>query len=188
MQRFLVAPGSTSGIEHAFSKFKRIMGEHWHGSVAAEERRLILQLVARDKTEPPKWVLGAACRIWAQCFGAPRASGPNRRPSLGTKMPVQLEKKRARAMQMPSSAAGWLAKRRKDVETRMSQKRKTPAHDAGAAWTLKHEEEAERQRNVRLHRACCAVEEGTADLSCLGANGKEKLQRFQALDKKSASA
>ena len=42
LERYFVSPGSTAGIEQIFSWFKRLVGEQWHGTEAAEERRLVL--------------------------------------------------------------------------------------------------------------------------------------------------
>ena len=50
LQRFVVSPGSTSGIEQNFSMFKRSLGQQWNGSELSEERRLVLQLASNDNS------------------------------------------------------------------------------------------------------------------------------------------
>ena len=192
LQRFVVCPGSTSGIEHAFSKFKRLMGEQWHGSVEAEERRLVLRLKAADTPDPPPQLLKAARRIWVMCFGPARLSGPPRRPSLGVKHTIQLKRAARAALHEPSSAAAWMRKRRRDVATAAAAPTSTsrtagperssaqaPVEDQ--AWTAAHQREAERQRKVRVERACAAVLDGTANRSCLLAvgAGSQALREFR---------
>ena len=183
LQRFVVCPGSTSGIEQAFSKFKRLMGEQWHGSAEAEERRLVLRLKAADTPQLPLQLLRAARRIWVSCFGPARPSGPLRRPSLGVKETVRLRKAAREAAAAPCSAAAWLRKRSRDVAaaataptptSRTAGPERSSAQalmDADQAWTAAHEQEAQRQRKVRIDRACAAVLEGTANQSCLRALG-----------------
>ena len=84
LMAFLVCPGSTTGIEQAFSKFTRLTGEHWHGTDDAEEHRLVLRLwAAETRQAPPVEVFKAARRIWVACLGPSRVSGPGRAPSLG---------------------------------------------------------------------------------------------------------
>ena len=196
LQRFVVCPGSTSGIEHAFSKFKRLMGEQWHGSDNAEERRLVLRLKAADTPQLPPQLLRAARRIWAACFGPARLSGPLRRPSLGVKHSVQVSKAARNALEQPSSAAAWMRKRRRDVaaaatapmsmsRTAGTEGRSAQAPDgANQAWTAAHEQEAKRQQKVRVERACAAVLDGTANRSCLLAVGasSQALHDFTKLE------
>ncbi len=119
-QRFLVAPGSTSGVEQALSQFKRLMGEQWHGSPVAEERRLVLQLKATAEPKPPPELLKAARRTWAECFGKARASGTERTPSLGMRSSRRFKRKATEALRGASSATRRLAKRREEVEAKAS--------------------------------------------------------------------
>jgi hypothetical protein len=72
LQRFVVSPGSTSGIEQNFSMFKRSLGQQWNGSELGEERRLVLQLASSAMPEADTNLLAAARLIWATMFGKPR--------------------------------------------------------------------------------------------------------------------
>ena len=102
LQRFLVAPGSTAGIEQNFSKLKRALGEQWHGSDASEERRLVLELACRGL--PQETLLQDARIIWATIFGKPRKSACK----LGRAGSQKLAKANG-------SAAAWLRRRRTQV-------------------------------------------------------------------------
>ena len=55
LQRFVVSPGSTAGVEHNFSMFKRSLGQHWQGSELSEERRCF------NSPGPPRRMLTATC-------------------------------------------------------------------------------------------------------------------------------
>ena len=65
LQRFVVAPGSTAGIEQNFSKMKRVLGEQWNGSEQAEERRCVLELAIQQQPEP-----------WGELMSEAGLSGP----------------------------------------------------------------------------------------------------------------
>ncbi len=186
-QRLLVAPGSTSGVEQALNRFKRLMGEQWHGSAVAEERRLVLQLKAAAEPKPPPELLKAARRTWAECFGKARASGTQRTPSLGMRSSRLLKRKATEALRGASSATRWLAKRREEVEAKASKlpdSLEGPPVEGLAAWTQQHERERQHQHEERLERACAAVEEGTADRSCLRADSGRKMQDFRIRERR----
>ena len=190
LQRFVVCPGSTSGIEQAFSKFKRLMGEQWHGSAEAEERRLVLRLKAADTPQLPWQLLRAARRIWVAASDQPGGQAHCAALRWASKKPCDSGKLLREAAAAPCSAAAWLRKRSRDVAaaataltptSRTAGPERSSAQalmDAPEAWTAAHEKEAERQRKVRIDRACAAVLEGTANRSCLRAVGASS----QALD------
>ncbi len=68
LQRFVVSPGSTSGIEQNISMFSRSLGQQRNGSELGEERRLVLQLASRAMLEADANLLAAARLIWATMF------------------------------------------------------------------------------------------------------------------------
>ena len=181
LQRFLVAPGSTSGIEHAFSAAKRALGEHWHGGPRAEERRVALLLKTQAMPDIENSILQSARLVWAQCCG------PTRRPlkpSLGFHTSAWLKRKASVSVaecDRPTTEAAWLKKRRTEVAN-LVQSQTTGlrlACPARRAWTEQHEEEAQRQRQVRLQRACASVQEGTADLASAGVTQDDQRRYVQ---------
>ncbi len=80
-ERYFVCPGSTSGIEQAFSLLKRIVGQQWHASELAEDRHFVLALRARRDKMLPDSLLASARQIWTNNFGASR----KQQKSLGTR-------------------------------------------------------------------------------------------------------
>ena len=164
LERFFVCPGSTAGIEQTFSLFKRITGEQWHGTEAAEERRLVLTLEARRAPAMPGELLADAQRIWRANFHPTRERAA---ASLGVRALVLL---RRQAQRPRAGAAGWLEQRRlatakAALVAPAQSKRSVAAADSTAAWTEKHEAEVQHQKEERHARACAAVEEGTAQRS-----------------------
>ena len=146
LERFFVCPGSTAGIEQIFSLFKRIMGEQWHGTEAAEERCLVLSLRARREPDLPEELLADARRIWQENFHPARGSFY---PSLGVRAFVLL---RRQAQKPRAGAAGWLEERRlatakAALEAPARSQRATAAEEEStAAWTEKHEAEVQHQQ------------------------------------------
>ena len=142
LQRFLVAPGSTAGIEQNFSKLKRILGEHWNGSELAEERRLVLDLAVSENPEADADLLGAARLVWASTFGTPRASAPKLAPRKAV-MHARQEQQTER------TAAAWLRRRRQIVADLALKSNGAADQDvvaaADAVWAVGHTREAEFQ-------------------------------------------
>ena len=203
LERFFVCPGSTAGIEQVFSLFKRIMGEQWHGSEEAEERRLILSIRARREPNLSEKLLADARRIWQENFGPARRRS---HPCLGTRARVLLKRRRT---QPQGGAAGWREQRRLATARAASEfargisaatRGRAPSaarsisaaergeeeeSGAGAWWTEKHEAEVQHQRREHHERACAAVEEGTAcRTSALGdpASAAAAMRAFQKKD------
>jgi len=185
LARYVVAPGSTSGVEQTFSKFKRVLGEQWNGSEQAEERRLVLELAAGScgGPAPNKDVVGSARVIWASCLGTPRLSGAGRKPGLGMRV-MERQKLAASRATSRKSATAWLQHRRKQVGEAMQGNGDSAETDdavaaaADAAWSERHQKELERQRNVRSERAQAAVTEGSAGPACLGESVAGQLQEY----------
>ena len=108
LQRFVVSPGSTAGVEQHFSMFKRsLFGQQWQGSELAEERRLVLQLASATAPDADRNLLVAARLIWASVFGTPRAG-------RGAKLLMRCKQ----SPQGIRSAAAWLRRRRQHVADR----------------------------------------------------------------------
>jgi len=107
LQRFVVSPGSTAGVEQHFSMFKRSIGQHWQGSELSEERRLVLQLARATAPDADRDLLVAARLIWASVFGTPR-------PGRGAEPLVRCKQ----SPQGIRSAAAWLRRRRQHVADR----------------------------------------------------------------------
>jgi len=165
LERFFVCQGYTASIEQIISLLKRIMGEQWHGTEAAEERRLVLSLRARREPEMPEELLADAQRIWRENFDTAQRSSY---PSLGVRARVLLR----RRLQKPrAGAAGWLEERRlatakAALEAPARSQRATAAEEESTAtWVEKHEAEVQHQKRERQARDCAAVEEGTAPKS-----------------------
>ena len=115
LQRFLVAPGSTAGIEHAFSAAKRALGEQWQGSPRAEERRVLLLLKAQAMPDIENSILQSARLVWGQCCGPARRRS---KPSLGFHTSAWLRRKASVSVaecDRPTTEATWLKKRRTGV-------------------------------------------------------------------------
>ena len=161
-ERYFVCPGFTAGIEQTFSWFKRCKGEQWHASESAEERLLILTLLAhRSKDLPPRLLLGAQA-VWAANFGVPRVRA---RQGLGVRTRVLMRKMKARRV---STGTGGLANRRAQVAGEaqtLAAGGLAPSPQGGAFWTEKHAEEVRHQHAERLQRACAAVGGGAAEES-----------------------
>ena len=173
LQRFMVAPGSTAGIEQNFSMFKRCLGEHWHGSPAAEERRLVLQLARAALPAADDGLLGAARRIWACTFKAPRKGAVDGKLFRGKAAPLQ---------QAVRTAAAWLRRRRREVAVAPPAAATTDQAveaAAAAAWTAKHEKEAQFQRAAHAKRVCAAVQEGVLRLEALGPDAKQQIADYE---------
>ncbi len=188
LQRFFVCPGSTAGIEQSFSQFKRITGEQYHATELVEERHFVLKLKAARVEEPPPGILGAARRIWVECFGVSR---PTRGASLGVRTTLRLQKRKALS-QNASSCTAWLARRRRELGAAATARRPCqsggqrllPMRRGNVAWTKEHEKEARRQRAVRLARVCAAAEEGTAKELKVSA---QAVQDFRSTERKRAA-
>ena len=108
-------------------------------------------------------------------------------------MRTTLRLKKARAQDAPGA---WLAQRRQEIGAAVAAQKPCPsgtprlltARDKGpnnAAWTKKHEAEAQHQKKKeRLKRACAATEEGTAKGSAVSA---KELEDFRKAERKAAS-
>ena len=187
LQRFFLCPGSTAGIEQKFSQNQRMMNAQYNASALVEERRFVSKLNAEATKEPPPGLVASARRIWVKYFGASRTSSG--RTTLGVRTTLRLKKARAQ------SGAGWLAQRRQELGAAVAAQKPCPsgtprlltARDKGpknAAWTKKHEAEAQHQKKERLKRACAATEEGTAKGSAVSA---KELEDFRKAERKAAS-
>ena len=111
---------------------------------------------------------------------------------MGVRTTLRLKKARAQY----ASGAAWLAQRRQElVGAAVAAQKPCPsgtprlltARDKGpnnAAWTKKHEAEAQHQKEERLKRACAATEEGTAKGSAVSA---KELEDFRKAERKAAS-
>ena len=175
LQRFVVSPGSTSGIEQNFSMFKRSLGQQWNGSELSEERRLVLQLASSTMPDADTKLLAAARLIWATVFRAPRA-----RNAAGTMR--SLARKSAMAHQDTKTATAWLRRRRQHVDVMA---KATPIVDqavedaAKAAWTHLHDKEVRFQKKARLEIHCAAVQQGVVAQHTLGEGAREKMHGYQ---------
>ncbi len=158
----LVAPGNTSGIERDFSKAERLLGPQWNGGEMCEERRVTL-VIAKITPE----TLANARRVWAQCYGKPRAAGSSdrRRRNLGHSLKALCRRKARLSM---TSESAWLKRRRACLEGDSGPASKMPkaevrnvATAAEAAWTSTHEEEMLWQKDQQITRLCENVLEGT---------------------------
>ena len=167
LQRFVVAPGSTAGIEQNFSKMK--------SSEQAEERRCVLELAIQQHPEPPGELLSDARLVWAASFGSPRTSGERHSRRLsGNNVHV-------------ASAAAWLRQRRAGVAAASaSSSRPGCVVDAGAieaaareAWGQWHDNEALYQSGVRGERQAAGVQEGVLDQDALGEDAGSKTQEYR---------
>ena len=162
--RFVVSPGSTAGIEQNFSAFKRVLGEQTCASELGEERRLVLHLACCTMPAASETLLARARLIWANSFGAPRASNTGTLRGFKTAKPDG------------STCTSWLRRRRDQVHKSMA----TPIVDeavqaaGSAAWTAKHEAELNFQKGVRLEHHCAAVQHGVANEESLGPDAAEK--------------
>ena len=140
------------------------MGEQWHGTEAAEERRLVLSLWARRVPGFPEELLAGARRIWWENFHSARQRSA---PPLGTRARVLL---RRQALHR-AGAAGWLEQRRLSTAKAglgapaRSERSAAAEVEIAAAWTGKHEAEVQHQKGERQQRALAAIEEGTAQRS-----------------------
>ena len=110
---------------------------------------------------------------------------------MGVRTTLRLKKARAQY----ASGAGWLAQRRQELGAAVAAQKPCPsgtprlltARDKGpnnAAWTEKHEAEAQHQKKERLKRACAETEEGTAKGSAVSA---KELEDFREAERKAAS-
>jgi hypothetical protein len=167
--RFVVSPGSTAGIEQNFSAFKRVLGEHTCASELGEERRLVLHLACCTMPGASETLLARARLIWANSFGAPRASNTGTLRGFKTAKPDG------------STCTSWLRRRRDQVHKSMA----TPIVDeavqaaGSAAWTAKHEAELNFQKGVRLEHHCAAVQHGVANEESLGPDAAEKIDAYR---------
>ena len=189
LQRFFLCPGSTAGIEQTFSQNQRMMDAQYNASALVEERRFVSKVNAEATKEPPPGLVASARRIWVKYFGVARTSSG--RPTLGVRTTLRLKKARAQY----ASGAAWLAQRRQELGAAVAAQKPCPsgtprlltARDTGpnnAAWTNKHEAEAQHQKKERLKRACAATEEGTAKGSAVSA---KELEDFRKAERKAAS-
>ena len=146
LARYVVAPGSTSGIEQTFSRFKRVLGEHWQGSEQAEERRLVLDLASASFDDPVRLndIATAARVVWViSGFGVPR---PGATATSRLKMRVSEQRRLAQARVADrKSAASWLLHRRQQVsEAVQLTANPSSVHEsvraaAEAAWSGNHQ-------------------------------------------------
>jgi hypothetical protein len=192
LQFYAVASGTTSGIEQNFSAAKRTLGEQWAGSPLAEERRLCLSLArkaAAPTTTEPSRLLEAARLVWAETFGAPRASGQSRHRGVGQSLAAK--RHRATTPRLAKSHAAWLRQRREssrnaapDGNTANCDKDQEAAALAEEQWTDQHQAEIERQRSVRADRerdaaACGLAAYAGPDLDAKVAEKRTKEHRRQ---------
>ena len=165
------------------------MDAQYNASALVEERRFVSKVNAEATEEPPPGLVATARRIWVKSFGASRTSIG--RPTLGVRTTLRLKKARAQY----ASGTAWLAQRRQELGAAVAAQKPCPsgtprlltARDKGpnnAAWTKKHEAEAQHQKKERLKRACAATEEGTAKGSAVSA---KELEDFRKAERKAAS-
>jgi hypothetical protein len=183
LQRFVVAPGSTAGIEQNFSKLKRILGEHWNGSEHAEERRLVLALAAAASPDAGIDLLTASRLIWASTFAATRErkGGDNLPPKLAS---LRAQRLRNGAMR---TAASWLRRRRQLVGEQAADNNNAadPAVDraADSAWAAGHKKEVAFQRVARTERLHAAVQQGVIGIGALGPNAEAQMAEYRGKEK-----
>jgi hypothetical protein len=177
LARFLVAPGSTAGIEQNFSKMKRCLGEHWCGTELAEERKVVLALAAQTAPKPSQSLLEAARVVWAQNFSMPRRSAGSK------KLPARVKKRTA-----VRTATQWLRSRRLQVGKRAAAAAARPNPNPGAgeveaaadsAWTESHAQEVRFQKAARAERERAAVQEGILAAPRLGPNAAAHMAEYR---------
>jgi hypothetical protein len=177
LQRFVVAPGSTAGIEQNFSLFKRSLGEHWQGTELAEERRLVLQLSSAAAPVADNELLAEARLIWASGFAPPRKGGGVRLDRQETGKPRHVRIR---------TAAAWLRRRRQDVADGAAATPVATVTDAAvdaaaeAAWTAKHEKELRFQTKARTEHQKAAVQQGVLSQDALGAGAEQQMADYRA--------
>ena len=186
LARYVVAPGSTSGVEQTLSRFKRVLGEHWQGSEQAEERRLVLELEAASCDDPARveCITNAARVVWvASGLGAPRFSGTTRKARLKVRVLEQQKLAQARAAKR-NTAASWLLHRRQQVGEAAQRTDKPAQVDesvtaaAAAAWSEHHQKELDRQLEVRGERTQAAMTEGSVCVDSVGDNVGDNLRKY----------
>jgi hypothetical protein len=172
LQRFVVAPGSTAGIEQNFSMFKRSLGQQWQGSELAEERRLVLQLASAAAPEMDTKLLAAARVIWATTFGAPRTSNAAQR------LPA-----RRQLQQHLRTAAAWLRLRRQHVGDKAVAAIPTRDHAieavADSVWTERHDKEVRFQKKARVETHQAAVQQGVIGQDTLGPGAEQQMTDYR---------
>ena len=159
LEYYAIASASTSGIERTFGAAKRNLGGNWNGTATAEERRMIVSRAhATMGSAARAHVVALARLIWAESFGAPRETCPNR-------LPPRAACRHAK----PHSHATWLEKRRAESTPPPGQCSvlPEPALDAMATglWTEKQTREVARQQRVRKARKAQAAVEGLEALT-----------------------
>jgi hypothetical protein len=176
LQRFVVSPGSTSGIEQNFSMFKRSLGQQWNGSELGEERRLVLQLASSAMPEADTNLLAAARLIWATMFGKPRTPTASGTMRAVAKKPRQSNKNNR-------TAVAWLRRRRDRVAAFMATAKPVVDHAvedaAKAAWTAQHDAEVHFQKKARMEIHCSAVQQGVVGEHTLGQEAAEKMNGYR---------
>ena len=176
LQRYVIAPGSTAGIEQNFSRLKRLLGQQWNGSEQAEERRLVLELASAARPTGDSNLLAEARLIWSSIFGPPRQTAPGR---LGPRPAVQKQQPR-----LAQTAAAWLRRRRQQVAVRAAGAPvNAKAEDlaaADAAWTARHQKEARFQQAAQAERRQAAVQEGVLGMDALGSDAAQQMEAFRA--------
>ena len=176
LQRFVVSPGSTSGIEQNFSMFKRSLGQQWNGSELGEERRLVLQLASSAMPEADTNLLAAARLIWATMFGKPRTPNPSGTMRAMAKKPQTSNTKNR-------TAVAWLRRRRDCVAAFMAKAKPVVDHAvedaAKAAWTAQHDAEVRFQKKARMDIHCSAVQQGAVGEHTLGQGAAEKMNGYR---------
>ena len=176
LQRFVVSPGSTSGIEQNFSMFKRSLGQQWNGSELGEERRLVLQLASNTLPDADAKLLAAARLIWSTVFGAPRTLN-----AAGTLR--SLARKSSTTHHDTRTATAWLRRRRQHVDQAAAKAKlvvdQAVEDAATAAWTDQHDKEVRFQKKARLEIHCAAVQQGVVAQHTLGEGAEAVMNGYQ---------
>ena len=149
------------------------------------------------KETPDASLIADARCIWVKHLGTSRKAGDSRPLALGVRSSLYraAQKRKAAAVDSLAKATtsgSWLAHRSKTVDHALMKSNqmgptKRPCHGPGEEWTAAHEEEKERQRELRHdshERHCRAVEQGTAPHASLGPGAQAKLAEFQEKEQK----
>ena len=152
--RYMAYSGSTSGVEQAFSRQKKLMGEQRNLTPHNEEILLCLGITSADPVRDA--ALAAAARgVWMAAFGPPRAP---RRPGLPEAGRIQraarvseraMAQTRAERLRLAAGGPG-------ETETAIAAKRK-----AAKMWGARQEKELGARVELAKRRRLDAALQGT---------------------------
>ena len=139
MIRYLGWAISTCTVERAFVTVRK---ELLHRTMASEEVMSTVMRLAEAKSQEDKteWVIGRAQEIWAERYGAARLTCMAADTDIGeARLHGNSLHKRVRDDDVTESAAAWLRKRRRSIDTAPGTADSTP--DAGVAKSASVAEE-----------------------------------------------